>query len=254
MFICFSFNLLIALLHYYLFSVARNRFNLRTTTAAAPPSSVSDEKDPDENAIDTSPLPSSTQRSLRPRLNLRNRTRPTASTTAAPASDSENSDSAENANANTEPKSDESEEKPIIPAAIKPASRFNLRRPNQLLAGRGRLSPLAKTTTASTEASVEAVANDAEKNVPAPENNKESAASDDSEQSGSETSTQAQTGLNRLRNRPRIQIQPRASSSSKPPTAASYSANRKVNPLISRRKIGASSTTTGLLNKNTKNT
>lgn len=66
----------------------------------------------------------------------------------------------------------------------------------------------------------------------------------DEEQIAAEPSTTPQSGLNRLRNRPRIQIQPKAPNTNKLPTAASYiNANRKVNPLISRRKLGSSTTT-----------
>lgn len=227
--------------------VARNRFNLRSTTVASTASV--EEKNPDENAIDTSAQPNSTQRSLRPRpvFNLRGRSRATPTSTANPSTEN---DSTEQSIAETKL---EIEEKPSTVAPIKPASRFNLRRPNQLLAPRGRVSPLAKNLSSSTEQSAEAavVSNDVEKissasssTIPPPELNKESAPVDDSEQVA-EQSTTPQTGINRLRNRPRIQIQPKAPSSNKPPTAASYIANRKVNPLISRRKIGGTSTTTG---------
>lgn len=64
---------------------------------------------------------------------------------------------------------------------------------------------------------------------------------DDTDHTAPETTT-PQTGLNRLRSRPRIQIQAKAQNTSKSP-AISYAANRKTNPLISRRKIGASTTT-----------
>lgn len=206
-----------------------------------------DEKNPDENSIDTSAQPNSTQRSLRPRpvFNLRGRSRTTPSSTASPSAEG---DSTEQAIAETRLDIDE---KPSTAAPIKSASRFNLRRPNQLLAPRARVSPLAKNLSSSTEHAAEAAVNDIEKNsvaassTSAPELSKESpAAAEDSEQVV-EQSTTPQTGINRLRNRPRIQIQPKAPSSNKPPTAASYIANRKVNPLISRRKIGQQSTTTG---------
>lgn len=64
---------------------------------------------------------------------------------------------------------------------------------------------------------------------------------DESEHSAPETTT-PQTGLNRLRSRPRIQIQAKAPNTSKSP-AIPYAANRKSNPLISRRKIGVSTST-----------
>lgn len=69
-----------------------------------------------------------------------------------------------------------------------------------------------------------------------------SATADESEHISPESTT-PQTVLTRLRNRQRIQIQPKAAAS-KTPTAAPFAAsNRKVNPLISRRKIGTSTTT-----------
>lgn len=227
--------------------IARNRFNLRSTT----PSTVSDEKSPDENAIDTSAQVSSTQRPLRtrPTFNLRGRSRGTPSSTASPSDGS----ATEQAIAETKLESDE---KSSTAAPLKPSSRFNLRRPNQLLSPRGRLSPLAKTPAAaaaspSAEQSAEASSTtDGEKTTgngggnTATNNDLGKESGGDEEQIAAEPSTTPQTGLNRLRNRPRIQIQPKAPNTNKLPTAASYiNANRKVNPLISRRKIGSSTTT-----------
>lgn len=191
----------------------------------------------------------STSRPLRtrPTFNLRGRSRATPSSTVPPSSD----------NSGTEPaisdSKSESEEKPSTAAPPKPTSRFNLRRPNQLLSPRGRLSPLAKASVVSAEQLPEISSSTeltAASNTPAVDS-KESAA-DESEQIAAEPSTTPQTGLNRLRNRPRIQIQPKAPSANKQPTAASYiNANRKVNPLISRRKIGSSTSTTGQFNTHT---
>lgn len=226
--------------------LARNRFNLRSTT----PSTGSDEKNPDENAIDTSAQVSSTQRPLRtrPTFNLRGRSRGTPSSTASP------SDGSATEQAIAESKL-ESEEKPSTASPLKPSSRFNLRRPNQLLSPRGRLSPLSKTPAPSAEQSAEASSspNDGEKTSAsigggstAPNNDLSRESGGDEEQIAAEPSTTPQTGLNRLRNRPRIQIQPKAPNTNKLPTAASYiNANRKVNPLISRRQKIGSSTTTG---------
>lgn len=179
----------------------------------------------------------------RPTFNLRGRSRATPASTAAPS-----------AEGNTEPLavSDvklESEEKPSTAASLKPSSRFNLRRPNQLLSPRGRVSPFAKTPAPSAEQSAETSSSSTElaaaSSTPATDVSRESQSADaESEQIAAEPSTTPQTGLNRLRNRPRIQIQPKAPSANKQPTAASYiNANRKVNPLISRRKIGSSTTT-----------
>ncbi|XP_031640835.1 uncharacterized serine-rich protein C215.13 [Contarinia nasturtii] len=216
----------------------RNRFNLRSST---PVSVSSEEKNADENAIDTSAQSTSTQRPLRtrPTFNLRGRSRATASSTAAPLTDGNTESSV------TEAKLD-GEEKSSTAAALKPSSRFNLRRPNQLLSTRGRISPFAKVS-ASAEQSLEISSSTeltAGSSTSTVDTNKESAADAESEQIAAEPSTTPQTGLNRLRNRPRIQIQPKATNTNKQPTAASYiNANRKVNPLISRRKIGSSTTT-----------
>lgn len=231
--------------------------------------SASPEKNPDENADNASIGGSSTTQrtsgALRPRVsfNLRGRSRPT---TAAPtSSDSESSASASASvpeDAHTaeaqEPKVEV--EKPV--AALKPSSRFNLRRPNQLLSGRGRVSPLLKTsaTTESTKTSDGTNSPDNEKEVTAVTaadnngnsassngNNNKQESSDEGDQGNAETSTPPQTGLSRLRNRPRIQIKPRTpnADAKAAPTPLS-AANRKVNPLISRRKLGGStSTTTG---------
>lgn len=227
---------------------ARNRFNLRTSSTSAP----SGEEKVDENADSTSALPSSTtQRAVRPRVpfNLRGRSRPT---TAAPVADESPADESNQSGATASDTSSNEAEKSStpLPASLKPASRFNLRRPNQLLSNRGRVSPLLKTsaTTESIKTDSNAAA-DSEKEgtavTAAIVDNKESSA-DENEQANAETSTQPQTGLNRLRNRPRIQIKARdpkadAKSSTPPP----YNVNRKANPLIARRKLGSTTTTTG---------
>ncbi|XP_055690071.1 mucin-2 isoform X2 [Lutzomyia longipalpis] len=54
-----------------------------------------------------------------------------------------------------------------------------------------------------------------------------------------ESTTTSQSGLNRLKNRPRIQIQP----AERPKTTQNVFANRKVNPLIARRQFGVTSST-----------
>lgn len=226
-------------------NLARNRFNLRSTTA----SSIAEaEKNPDENAIDTSAQLTTTQRPLRarPTFNLRGRTRGTPSSTVAPL---DGNDSASGTDFKSDVNDERQNEKPTTASPLKSSSRFNLRRPNQLLSSRGRLSPLAKSSAAAAEQSSnttdgdQASANGGGSNGGTSSDSKESGVSDE-EQSAAEPSTTPQTGLNRLRNRPRIQIQPKAPNTNKLPTAASYiNANRKVNPLISRRKLGSSSTT-----------
>lgn len=214
--------------------------------ASTPTSVATEEKhNPDENAIDTSSQVTSTQRPLRtrPTFNLRGRSRASPSSTAAPSVENDSTDvSANNGHGPS------SESTPA--AASKPSSRFNLRRPNQLLASRGRLSPFAKTPSPPAEQLVESnnatdVVSPAAAETVAAVEQKDTSAFDESDQVAAEPSTTPQSGLNRLRNRPRIQIQPKAANANKAPSPVSYTANRKVNPLISRRKPIGSSTTTG---------
>lgn len=210
----------------------------------------------------------STQRPLRtrPTFNLRGRSRGTPSSTAAPSDGGAIETSANGANdAKSDGNDERQNEKPAATASpLKPSSRFNLRRPNQLLSPRNRLSPLAKSPSPSTAAAAAAAAEQASTNgnttdseqatasggsgggtASASDLSKESNVSDE-EQIAAEPSTTPQSGLNRLRNRPRIQIQPKAPNTNKLPTAASYiNANRKANPLISHRRKLGSSTTTG---------
>lgn len=225
------------------FFVERNRYNLRTSSANPP---TDDEKNSDENADNVSNVPSSTTpRALRRiPFNLRGRSRPT---TAAPASN-ENPEEAISADAQDDT---EKQQSTTVPTALKPASRFNLRGPNRLLSNRARVSPLLRTaaTTEATKTDGNS-STDAEKELTAVTavDNKDSSA-DEGEQANSETSTQPQTGLNRLKNRPRIQIKQRDPKAEvKTSTTSPYNVNRKVNPLISRRKqLGTSTTTTGWL-------
>lgn len=209
---------------------ARNRFNLRTTTAS--PAAI-EEKNADENSIDTSPQPSSTQRSIRPRpsFNARGRSRGASTTSTAPPSDNEAS-----ANEHSEAPKAETE-KP----ALKASSRFNLRRPN-LLSPRGRPT---KSAQPSTETPAAESHDDAEKNVSNASDVNSHSQSDESDQSNGDATTQAPSGLSRLRNRPRLQVQPRAPTVNNKPTgtAALNPSNRKVNPLLAKRKSGSSTTT-----------
>lgn len=106
-------------------------------------------------------------------------------------------------------------------------------RPNRLL-GRSRTPALnnLKSPTSNAESDV----------GPSASGEIESTKSDDETNSNdgvtvSESST-PETGLNRLRNRPRIQIAA-STARTKPPAVA---INRKVNPLIARRKLGSSTT------------
>lgn len=115
--------------------------------------------------------------------------------------------------------------------------RFNVGRPNRLV-GRSRTPALnnLKPQPANAESDV----------GPSGSGESESTKSDDETNSNdgastiSESST-PETGLNRLRNRPRIQITASTARTKAPAVAI----NRKVNPLIARRKLGGSSTTQG---------
>lgn len=225
-------------------STARNRFNLRTTSTTVP---STEEKHTDENVIDDTAAPtSSTQRALRarPGFNVRGRSRTTAvSSTTAPASGSDVAEVAEQ----TEPKTEVSSEKPSAPA--KPSPRFSSRRPNQLIGGRGRLSPLTKTAAPSAESPNDGNADvvaDSEKSASDQiKGATQEAVVDDNESSQNETSIPVQTGINRLRSRPRLQVHAAAPHKAPSTGPAVYNnANRKVNPLLSRRKLGSSTTTT----------
>ncbi|KAJ6644379.1 hypothetical protein Bhyg_09348, partial [Pseudolycoriella hygida] len=197
----------------------RNRFNLRgsTTTEAS-----------EENAVDNSA--STTQRSavrLRPSFQLRTRGRPT---TPSAATVQNESGTAEQPSTDERPE-EKVEEKPV---PTRP-SRFNVGRPNRLLgrsrtpalnnlkpqpAGESDIGPSAAGENESTKSDDEANSNDGASTI-------------------SESSTPPETGLNRLRNRPRIQITASTARTKAPAVAI----NRKVNPLIARRKLGGSSTT-----------
>lgn len=210
----------------------------------------------DSNAIDA--VPSTTVRAARPRptFNIRPRGRNVVSTTAPPASD---------APAQAEDKVDEEvkevKEAPAAPVKTNPAlagrSRLNAR-PNPLLNLRGRSNLLGRgqtTTTAAPEAAAEAVPEEdlQETDVPSETAEKEEEAekqvrgkvnSDSrrqltgflSSQPAPEVTTPA-TGLNRLRNRARLQVH-------KPekPKAQAPVVNRRANPLIARRNLFSSTT------------
>lgn len=121
---------------------------MRTTATA----STADEKNPEENAIDTSSQVTSTQRPprTRPTFNLRGRTRSTLSSTSASIPSESGNDSTDQSDFEQQ-KIEPNEEKPSTTAPLKPSSRFNLRRPNQLLIPRGRISPFAKAISSNTD-------------------------------------------------------------------------------------------------------
>lgn len=183
-------------------SKARNRFSLRTQ-----PTTSTTEKpaDPESSTVSRLLKP-------RPQFSLRNRGRDSPST----ASTTESSDDAEKST---------DEEKPVEKSSSfvpKPTSRLNLNRPGSRLAPgqKARTSPLSRGSSTNEES------NDGNKSA-------------NENESDVETTTQNQ--LNKLKSRPRIQIN--AESKAKKTTSPAAVANRKVNPLISRRKFGVTSTT-----------
>lgn len=200
----------------------RNRFNLRGAQASTTEKSIGEENS-DSASVST------TARSIRrPQLNIRGRGRPGASTTASP----------ETASADTEGKSTQATSAPARP------SRFNLNRPSPVGGGnrllpRGRLN-LLKTTAAPAAEEVEGEeVSEKKEDDAAVADNETSSDAGNSKEDKSEASTQAATGLNRLRNRPKIQINTKTEKARAPAPAV----NRKANPLLGRRRIGVSSTT-----------
>lgn len=184
----------------------RNRFNARpsTTTLA-----------PEQNGE----VQSTPSRLLRPRpnFNARPRGRPGAASTTETAPAAEENEE--------KPEADEEskEEAPVeAKSAVltRPTSRLNLNRPtNRLLPGQQkRVSPLSRGKTSEDDS------------------NKDKSGSD----GDSETETTTQNNLIKLKNRPRIQIN---TEPKKKTSANNVVVNRKVNPLLSKRKFGLVSTT-----------
>lgn len=112
-------------------------------------------------------------------------------------------------------------------------------RPQNRFLARGRspaLNNLSKTSPAVEQTASEATIVD--DSVKTDEIVDEKNSEQENEASG-ETSTAATSGINRLKNRPRIQINPKVERVKATPVAI----NRKPNPLLGRRKIGVSTTT-----------
>jgi len=190
----------------------RNRFNLRTQAAAQ---STTEKAASSVGGDETESTTASRLTKPRPAFSLRGRGRTNgAPSTAAPAETSEDGE----ASANNE------EKEATVPVVARPTTRLNLNRPgNRLLPGqKARPSPLIRskaTDDANNEAKI--------------------AAGTDGE---SDVETTTQNNLNKLKSRPRIQINTDAKASKKAATSQP-AINRKVNPLISKRKFGAASTT-----------
>lgn len=185
---------------------ARNRFSLRNNAAST--------EKPAENGESESTTVKSLLRP-RPQFSLRSRAKTAASTTEASASEP----------ANDETNAAEKEEKAtsIVP---RPTSRLNIGRPaNRAVTPSAGLKPRPSVLNRS-RANVEG------------SNGDDSKAANENE---SELDTTTPNNLNKLKSRPRIQIN--AESKAKKTTVAQPVINRKANPLISKRKFGVTSTT-----------
>lgn len=183
---------------------SRNRFSLRNQSTQ-----ITTEK-----SVDTEVESTTASRLVKPRpqFSLRNRSRngQTASTT-------ESSDV---------PEESDKEEKPVEKVASlvpKPTSRLNLNRPTS------RLLPGQKPRASHLNP---------RRNITADENGDSYKSANENE---SEFDTTTPNNLNKLKSRPRIQIN--ADSKSTKKTTSPAAINRKVNPLISKRKFGVTSTT-----------
>lgn len=142
---------------------ARNRLNVKSTPT--PSSASTEEKISDENTIDASfKISSPPQRTtrVRPNFNLRGRQRSTVPSTSTPPGLVDESSGQ---------KSEETDEKPSTPVpSNKSSSRFNLRRPNQLLIPRGRLVPSTKSSSSNVNADIANNSNTPSDNEKAPIN------------------------------------------------------------------------------------
>lgn len=189
---------------------ARNRFNLRAST----------EKPVESNDVENTTA-SRLVRPSRPQFSLRNRGRngPSSTTDAAVSAVTESNDEQES---NTDKPT---EKAPIV---SRPTSRLNINRPanranigTSQTANKIRPSPLNRSRV----------------NANASENTNSDGSKSNENESDPEATTQ--NNLNKIKSRPRIQIN--ADSKSKKTNAAPV-INRKANPLISKRKFGASTT------------
>ena len=198
---------------------ARNRFNLRNNAASSPSST-------EKAAVNTEVETTTASRLVKPRpqFSLRNRSRSGASSssTETPAQSNTETAVAENEQDKEEKTSEKSSSSaPIVP---RPTSRLNINRSGNRIAPtagqRSRPSPLNRSRVNS--------------NV---ENNDDNKSANENE---SDAESTTQNNLNKLKSRPRIQINTESKAKK---TTAQPAINRKVNPLISKRKFGVTSTT-----------
>ncbi|XP_070499819.1 serine-rich adhesin for platelets isoform X2 [Chironomus tepperi] len=206
---------------------ARNRFNLRNT---ASPSST------EKAAVNTEVETTTASRLVKPRpqFSLRSRSRSGASpsSTETPAQSNTETAVAENEQDKEENAVDKSSSSaPIVP---RPTSRLNINRSGNRIAPtagqRSRPSPLNRSRVNS--------------NVDSNDDNK----SANENESDAEATTQ--NNLNKLKSRPRIQINTESKAKK---TTAQPVINRKVNPLISKRKFGVTSTTEAAVDETEEN-
>lgn len=195
----------------------RNRFSLRGST----------DKPSETNDTESTTAPRLIRPS-RPQFSLRNRGRPSpASVTESPASSAVNESAS-----NGEEQDNATEKASIVP---RPTSRLSINRPaNRANVASSqpkvRPSPLIRSR-------VNANSNENGNNsISSSSNNGDNKLTSENE---SDPEATTQNNLNKLKSRPRIQIS--ADSKAKKTTAAPV-INRKANPLISKRKFGASTT------------
>lgn len=215
--------------------LARNRFNIQRAGSVGASSKTTEH---DSGVTDAS-VSTTTVRSIgrsRPTFVTRSRSKPNVPTTSAPraTSTTEEQSGADFADTTNEHK---------LGTGVRP-SRFNLSRPNRLLANRQR--PGVKSSSDRAELTSAEVTNN---EVPSHTGDEHPVPSVG--ETEVESSTPALTGLNRLKQRPRIQLQ---SAPSRPKTPAlgtavaaptNNTASRKINPLIARRKLGLTTSTAG---------
>lgn len=221
-------------------SLARNRFNLSRQTT-------------EKNLLnDEGVSTTTTSRLLRPRptFNLKSRGRPTgaapgsasssAATTVSPITPSEGDVS--NADETTI-ENDATVGNSNAPVSgnlpTRTSSRLNLSRPNRLLTSRNNKNNNLNKNLDNKPSTSNNNDNKGSSNLNSFNNN------DDTIEQNSEV---AQNNLNRLKNRPRIQINAKAAADNNNKSKSNNLSqiNRKANPLISRRKFGVSPSSTTL--------
>ncbi|KAL7046421.1 hypothetical protein ACKWTF_002567 [Chironomus riparius] len=204
---------------------ARNRFNLRNN---APSSPLSTEKAAVNTEIETTTA--SRLVKPRPQFSLRNRSRSGASSSSTETPSQSNTETAVAEN-EQEKEEKTSSSAPIVP---RPTSRLNINRSGNRIAPtsgqRSRPSPLNRSRVNS--------------NV---ENNDDNKSANENE---SDAESTTQNNLNKLKSRPRIQINTESKAKK---TTAQPVINRKVNPLISKRKFGVTSTTEAAVDEDDEN-